>query len=265
MKGLDVARRVGWREDRDYWRLGQIYRVYYVSKGERPADEHEPDEFHRGIAPSVKLLHSTVSRIAELKPDLATGYLLRWRALDSSVHLRLWAAMARDPRLASGKEVAELLLAMNDRLFWNQNVNPEIAELRAIRFKDFDPEDQKQVIARIRKMPPCNQWRKKSEKARVEKGRLFWALRELRRIEIAGGELRPPDKVWFDKHISQFPELSIMERPDEGFMGIQRARWVAPNPDTRFDLLSGEARLQALQTALLTSTAAGGDCGTDLD
>lgn len=248
--GLDAARRIGWDEKRSPWRIGLLHRVYFVPEGQRASDEHEPDEFHRGIAPSAKLLHSVVAQLAELDTQAALDFAHRWRRLQSSVHVRLWAALSRHPRLTPADDAASFLLSLDDRLFWNQNSYPEIAELRAVRFKEFAPADQATILARLRRRPPRAQWPKKLEKARVEKARLYWSIRELRRIEITGAALPEFDQAWISSQIAQFPDLINMTRVDDGFMGMPKAQWVAPNPDARYDELSGEERLKSLEVAL---------------
>ena len=112
------------------------------------------------------------------------------------------------------------------------------------------PTSTRLLAARIRKLPPRGQWPRKADAALVERGRLYWAVRELKRIEIAGGVLPQRDKAWLGSRIGQFPELVQMSRLDEGFVGSAQARWVQPNPDSRYDLLAGEERLKALEAAL---------------
>lgn len=55
--GMGIARQIGW-DGKQFWKLGGLNRVYYVPASDRSENENEPDEFHRGIAPSVKLLHA---------------------------------------------------------------------------------------------------------------------------------------------------------------------------------------------------------------
>ena len=56
-KGIDIAKRISLNETLQNWQLGQLNRVYYVDETEHDSDNHEPDEFHRGIAPAV-LFHN---------------------------------------------------------------------------------------------------------------------------------------------------------------------------------------------------------------
>ena len=142
INGLDIARRIGWDGERRLWQLGELHRVYYVPAAERADGEHEPDEFHRGIAPSVKLLHAVVSRLVDIDISVAIEFVRRWKLTNSPIHLRLWAALSRDSRVTPANEVGALLLSLDDRRFWNLHDYPEIAELRAKRFSELDPHEQ---------------------------------------------------------------------------------------------------------------------------
>ena len=64
--GLDIVRRIGRDRKSRLWHVGQIYRVYNVPASERVYGEDEPDAFHRGLAASVKLLHTVVARLVDL-------------------------------------------------------------------------------------------------------------------------------------------------------------------------------------------------------
>jgi hypothetical protein len=249
-KGLDIARRLGWCGEGAVWRLGPLRRVYYVSTSDGGDGEKEPDAYHTGIAPSVKLLHTTVSRLIDIDISAGMEFVRRWKVTNSAIHRRLWAAVSRDSRVASGDEVGSMLLSLEDRSFWLLGVFPEIAELRAKRFGDLGLDEQQAIIARIRRLPPRGHWPRKAEGRQVARARLYWALRELRRIEIAGGSLPRRDKAWLDARIQDFPDLAQMTRLDEGFAKAVEAHEIPSNPDDRFDVLTGEERLKALEASL---------------
>ena len=85
INGLDIARHIGWDGEHRLWRLGQLYRVYYVPAAERAEGENEPDEFHRGIAPSVKLLHAVVSRLVDVDNSTAIEFIRRWQLTNAPI------------------------------------------------------------------------------------------------------------------------------------------------------------------------------------
>jgi hypothetical protein len=251
--GLDIGRRIGWDGTRRLYQLGQLHRVYYVPDADRPAGDHEPDRFHRGIAPSTKLLYSIVARLVEVDVLRGLEFVRRWRASTSPIHHRLWAAAARDARLANPTDVAEFLTSLDDREFWNLHSFPEIAELRARRFAELEVAVRHALISRIKRRPPRTQWPRQADPAAVERGRWFWAARELRRLEIGGADLSAADKAWLEPRIEQFPELAQMDRIDDGFLASAKAMWVGPAPDNRFDSLKGDERLAALEASLAST------------
>jgi hypothetical protein len=253
--GLDIARQLGWDGDRKFWRLGQLNRVYFVPVSARPAGTHEPDEFHRGIAPSVKLFHAVLMRLADVAISDALAYVHRCKLVNSPAHMRLWAALSRDPRFTSADEVGTWLLCLNDREFWNILEFPEIAELRALRFMELNSTQQNAITSRLRKRPPRNLWPKKSDVSRVNIGRQYWAVRELRRLQIAGATLSQRDESWFNINVEPFPDLAHMARLDQGFLESPQAHFVQPQPDNRFNLVSGENRLKVLESSLSSSRA----------
>lgn len=246
--GLDIARRIGWDGKTQLWRLGFLNRVNYTQYSLRVKRKNEPDAFHRGIAPSVKLLHAVVSRIADLQAKAAWPFVQHWQLAGSPIHIRLWAAIARNPQLVPAEEVGAFLLGLDDSQFWDLRLFPEIAELRSLRFSELDLE-QKAILTRIRKGPPRGHWSKNAETAKVKEARLYWAVRELRRIEVAGGELPPGAGSWLKVRIEQFPDLAEMSI-DDGFSKGVETRSVPRNPDARYDTLIGVDRLRELEASL---------------
>ena len=246
IRGLDIARRIGWRELYLF-----INRVYYVSESERGEETDEPDKYRKGIAPSVKLLHSVVALLVDIDCFTALDFITRWKRKDSPIHLRLWAAMSRDPRITTAAEVGDFILHLDYKVFWDVQHHPEIAELRTRRFSELDDATQRAIIRRIRKGPPRNSWPKNAEANQIEEARLYWVLRELKRIEVAGATLPPRDKSWLESNIVRFSELAEMNRIDEGFLESPQVQDVlTKKTDHSIDSLEGIDRLRALEQKL---------------
>jgi hypothetical protein len=253
VRGLDIARRLGWNAQHRTYRLGQLYRVAFVPEAERLPDMHEPDEFHEGIAPCVKVLHYVAQRLAALKSPTALLAAARWQQTPTPIHLRLWAALARDPWIVSADSVGAILLGVDDDVFWDVQNYPEIAELRARRFAEFDIQMQAKLLRRLRRLPPRRHWPRDIDAEQLEKARRYWTARELRRLEIAGSVLPAADRAWLAAALAEFHALRTMDRLDEGFLSAPHASYVPPSPDWRFDSLAGQERLSALEAALGTA------------
>ena len=247
--GLDVARRIGWNGISDIWQLGPMYRVRYARYPHEDGRQREPDAAHRGIAPSVKLLHAVVTRLGELEPETARQFVKRWRLSGSPVHIRLWSEPTLNCRLISAQEVEGFLLGLSKHQFWELHEFPEIAELRALRFSDLELEARRAIVRRIRRLPPYNYWPREVGREAIKDGRLYWAVREARRIEIGGGDLSSNAKAWLRAEITRFPDLVEME-VDEGLPVASRVHVDRSCPDERFDTLYGVTRLRSLETAL---------------
>jgi hypothetical protein len=250
IEGLDIGRRIGWDGKRRSWTLGLLKRVYYVAAGNLPHGENEPDRYHTGIAPSVKLLSMVVTRLLELDPSLGKRFVDRWKLRDSPIHKRLWAAFSRYSEVTDAEELAQWLTALDDREFWDLFGYPEVFEVRAIRFREFGLELQHVFLERIVKGPPRSQWPKNVTKKVFEEARLYWVARELKRLQIAGAELPEGIRVWFESLLARFADLARMSSTTYGFWGSAKAEWVAPSPDIRFDSLFGLQRLRSLESAL---------------
>ena len=245
--GLDIAKRIGWRE-REHLIL---HRVYYASECKSEEDMDKPDEFCRGTAPSIKLLCAAVARLIDVDRPAALGFVSRWKQMDSQIHLRLWAAMSRDPRITPTAEVAEFLVKLDQRIFWDAQHYPEIAELRARRFHDLDNAGQRAITRRIRKGPSRKIWRKETEAKQIEKFSLYSIIKELKRIEVAEATLPSHDMIWLESNIGGFPELAQMDRVDERH--LWKAHSVSPTADPSLDFIAGIDRLKALEQAFSSS------------
>lgn len=249
--GLDVAKRLKWEANHDFWRLGDLYRVYFVPPGERGGHRNEPDEFHKGIAPAVKLLFTVAARISELDLDGAKEFSRRWRSSSSPVFIRLWAAFARDAQLIASDDVSDFLLQLEDYPFWLVHAFPEVAELRARRFESLNPADRAKILARIRGLPPRSIWSSRIKGASLTHERHRTALQELARIEAAGGGLDEATYQWLRKKSKNMPRApQQMIRVEEDFPSSAEAEFVPPDPDPAFDSLAGDAMLRALDIAL---------------
>ena len=262
-RGLYIAHRIYGSNKRDWPLMASPLRVYFVPPDIGDSDAPggrllEPDALTRGVAPAVKLLHAVLEHVAEFDTDAAGSILGRCRYSGIPIYRRLWAAAARNTEAVSAAEVGEFLTSLDDGDFWDFCSFPEFAELRARRFKDFEPETQALIVKRLRGGLPCKAFPRKMEAVKVRTARRRFTAMELRRIEIGGGILPAQDRDWLLEASDEFPGLKKMA-VDGGF----RDPWIlvppyfpsSTTPKTRFDVLEGEARLQALEDALSGGTS----------
>ena len=262
-RGLYIARRIYGSTEEDWPPMASPLRVYFVPPETGVNDRDgpggrlfEPDALIRGLGPAVKSLHAVLQRIAELDAGMARSFLGRWRHSDMAVYRRLWAATARNVDAVSAAEAGEFVAALDDSDLWNFAFFPEFAEMRAMRFKDFEPEVQALILRRLRKGLPRRFFPRNTDAEEIRTIRRAFAAMELRRIEIGGGTLPARDRDWLLAATDQFPGLKNFAI-DSGF----RDPWVLPyfrpstTPKSRFDDLEGETRLQALEDALSSETS----------
>ena len=263
-RGLYIARRIYGDNEDDWYADASPLRVYFVppeigvNDWDGPGGRvFEPDAVTPGMGPAVKLLHAVVRRLAELNVGTARSFLWRWRYSDMAIYRRLWAAAARNADAVSAVEAGKFLTALDDNDFWNFPRFPEFAELRAVRFADFETETQALIVRRLRRGLPRRFFPGTMDAEQVRAARRGFSAMELRRIETGGGILPIPDRDWLVEAANEFPGLGKMTI-DGGF----RDPWVRPcfPPGTasrsRFDDLEGKARLQALEVALSSETSA---------
>ena len=126
-----------------------------------------------------------------------------------------------------------------------------IQTLRALRFRDLHPDDQSATVRRLRRGPPRKYWRRDAEADSVKTARRYVSALELRRIEVAGGNLPTRLRGWFLEALAEFPALEDISI-EHGFTdtSVRYIRGPSPGPAVRFDHLDGEARLCALEGAL---------------
>ena len=249
--GLNIGRRIGWKEERSFFYLGRLNRVYYTQPKSRIDEENEPDAYNRGIAPATKFLHAVMSRLSELAGERVSSIIEMWRINSSPVHIRLWAALARDKELVSAKIVGNTFDDMGIKRFWDVNDFSEISELRALRFGELSSNVQTKIVKRILAKPPRNFWPRNADKGRVEDARLYWVVRELKRIEIVSNKLPTTGKTFLDANIDKFPKLLEMV-PSADFPVGTQGGFIPPNPDNKFDTLEGDTRLKLLEIAFAT-------------
>ena len=257
--GMDAARRIGWDGIHiPDGRLGRLSRVEWV-RGELEGEDVDQLAC-RGITPCVKLLHAVVRRIAEFDPTSARAIVGAWGLFRTPFDVRLWAAAASDSSLVATADVERFLKEIDARTFWELGTYPEIATLRAGRFGELSHGAREQIAQRLVALPPTDLWSSRYKEEDLEEARLYWAIRELARIEARGGALPSSASVWLSENRVRFADLEAMSY-DAGLPGGNQGRNAAPTttPETPYDELHGAARLRVLEDALESPSEWGND------
>ena len=256
-RGMDAGLRIGWDgTHRMVGRLGLLHRIRFDAGA---ADDEDSDAFHRGIAPSVKLLFAVMERIAELDAAAATPFVESWRRRATPIDVRMWAAVATDPSLVSAPDVEEFLRSLDDHLFWDVHGCPGGREAACAAVCPHIANGARSNHPTPTGAPPADHWGGIDDPARIEESRLYWAVRELRRIEVADGVLPGAVGTWVEEHCARFSDLAEMGE-DEGFFGGPGgAHVVSAPPDPKYDGLEGTARLEALESAWASTSEWGDD------
>lgn len=216
-RGVDLGRWIAGKNDVEFLGLGPLQRVYFVGDG--VDDSYE--SVARGIAPVAKLLHAAVKQVAGIAPAEATEILRRWLSVGQPVYRRLWAALARDAGLVKVAELQDVLRQLTDNELWLP-AYPEFSELLALRFGELDLKTQGDLLARLRDGPQSELWPDvDAEEAR--QWHLRTSIRQIKRIQDAGGELTVEVEEWLDAHLAERPEtvvdgvsLDFTSAPDVG-------------------------------------------------
>ncbi len=207
-EGFTIARKLGIKSSDGIWKFGGLS---YAEIIEDKNTHGEADECHKGIAPTVKLLTATIKRIAELNVEEAKKLVHKFSSFGNEIYTRIWAALACKPELASGNSISNQLLSFDQLKFWDANSYPEIAVLRANRFKDFSEAEKLQILARIMKGTTSSYWRRDISKEKISAAKEYLKVKELFRIQLAGNEL--PDEIskWLTLHIKAHSHIQKMK------------------------------------------------------
>lgn len=235
VRGLQLGRRIGWHRGRGPWWLGGLDRIR-LRHGDQAND---PDRFHTGIAPAVRVLMHALDRLATVDAAAARPFLQRWLARSDSVHQRMWAAAAISPALADADQASNFLMQLSPEHAWEARGFPEFAELRAVRFPEFGTVAQRAITDTLLRGPPSKVLGRHGTAEERKRWRVGLIVRELTRIEATGAELPPRARDWLSEHRSAFEEF-VAGAVDSGFPVEPSAGWVSPSPDADLDALDGE-------------------------
>lgn len=206
-RGIERCRQLDWPEDEPFGHLSRVYNINTSSNEELGASNSLDDT----LAPAVKLLHAATTWLITLDKDAALPVIDKWQSSGASVYIRLWAAIELDHAIASDETVGNRLLRINDRVFWNQDLYPEICELRTQRFASMKAKQRHLLLKRLKKGPPRALWSTTFLAGEFKAIKRRWSVREFRRIEQQGGALSNQCSEWLARELRDFPEFTNPE------------------------------------------------------
>lgn len=209
-RGLDMDRWIAGKDAFGFLGLGPLQRVYFVGDGA----DNSYEAVARGIAPATKLLHAAVKQVARMAPAEATEILRRWFSIGQPVYRRLWAALARDAGLVKVAELQDGLRQLTDNELWLPDY-PEFSEVLALRFGELDLKTQGDLLARLRDGPQ-SELRPDVDAEEARQWHLRTSIRQIKRIQDAGGELPVEVEEWLDAHLAERPERDFTSAPEVG-------------------------------------------------
>lgn len=200
-----------------------------------------------GAGPLIHLLYRALLCLSRADRGAALRILRTWRHEPTFIHRRLWASVAMNASIVTGREVGAFMSEISRTEFWDAEGYPEIAELRAKRFADLTPDNERSVASMLRRRPPRFRWLRDRDEEAFSEYCERRTLGEFRRITGAGGRLSARDVAWMRsrKHIkTESDRADDLDRTGE-------AVWVGgPEPDGSFDLINDADLLCALDAAL---------------
>lgn len=242
IQSLHRARRLSEATLRSANRVG---RVFVLPAGAVEDDEErDPDLYRSGFAPLARLFSEALDRLAEADVGAARSRADRLALLPWPLTRRLWAAAARRSNFIDGETVGQWLASQDDEAFWSIGQFPEVAELRAVRFGDFDTALQAQIEARLLKRPLARLFGTKFDKTVRERLRDEAASTELRRIQAAGHRLSAAARDW----LARLPASAAMSSPSQDL--YESDRYVPDAPTPIYALVDGAALIERLDKDL---------------
>lgn len=242
VQSLHRARRLSEAALRSANRVGRVFVL--PARAEEEDAERDPDLYRSGFAPLARLFSEVLDRLVDIDVAAALTRADRLALLPWPLARRLWAAAARRPDFIDGEAVGRWLASQDDEAFWSIGQFPEVGELRAVRFGDFDTAQQARIEARLLKRPQAKLFGAKLDKTVRERLRDEAAGTELRRIQAAGHSLSPAARAWLDK----LPASAAMSSPREDLYGSDRYIPDAPTPI--YALVDGAALIERLDKDL---------------
>lgn len=181
---IDVAHKVGWITDEYDFANSRVARIAYdvetSSKNEDSNDQdvRDPDAYHDGFAPLLRLMTSTFDALAGKSLDSAKTIARQWGDYEAALFVRLQAHTGLHSLIWNGDRVGKFLEGLSEIAFWKWGEFPEIATLRALRWSDLPGEAKEILFQRLIDGPAKNS----AADDQMSQRNLYWRDHEIARV-----------------------------------------------------------------------------------
>jgi hypothetical protein len=155
---LDVAREAGWMRDGRDLANRLVARIAYrpttdnslgVVDDNENGESRDPDAYHDGFAPLLRLMTAAFDALAEKDLDAVKRVANLWDGHSEALFVRLQAYAGLRPSIWDGGQVGQFLQRLPDLLFWRAGAFPEVATLRALRWSDLATDARERIAERL--------------------------------------------------------------------------------------------------------------------
>lgn len=113
-----------------------------------------PDPHHEvycddGLSRYVRHFVNAMERLTEINPQKAKKECLTWLDLDNDVFLHLSVWISADTRLFDDKEAAQIILSLNNELFWDAHLQRDLLITLKNRWKTYLQHDRVAIENRL--------------------------------------------------------------------------------------------------------------------
>jgi len=205
--------------------------------------EDDPDAYDDRFAPLMRTLSESFSCLAQRNAVAARRVVERWDGQKGDLFLRLSAFARWDGDFLPIEKVEPFLRKVSDGAFWRWNSYPEIASLRALRWREFPADFRLHLERRLIDGPPSEIF---GEGPGRESTIKYFRDHELARIFDCGGELSEASRILVKgrrEGDKEFPRtVSLIEPGMDGVRAIE----VPDGEASKYDSISDTELLDAL-------------------
>jgi hypothetical protein len=147
---LGLARELGWMDEGRDLANSLVSRVADEPPlGAVQRDEGDPDGFNDSFAPLVRLLTAAFDALENNDSSAASRMVTLWQDQEAALFLRIRAHACSKASVCDGGDVGQFLESLPAPTFWQWGRFPEIASLRALRWRDIPEPERARLLEQL--------------------------------------------------------------------------------------------------------------------